>query len=74
MDIRRQKFLVLGLSKSGEAAALYLLSQGAETYVHDDAETEKVRAQRERLEALGARWMDTDALAGTVDKIRNVGK
>lgn len=67
MYIQKQKFLVLGLSKSGEAAARYLLSQGAETYVHDEADTEKVRAQRERLQEAGARWLPREQLFSAVE-------
>ena len=36
MNIRTQKFLVLGVSKSGTAVANYLLDNGATCYIYEE--------------------------------------
>ncbi len=54
MDIKRQKFMVLGVSKSGEAITEYLLKEGGQVFVHDDNDGEKVRKIVERLCTQGA--------------------
>ena len=50
----RQKFLVLGLSRSGIAAAEFLLERKAKVYVYDDLPDEKTDDASARLEGLGA--------------------
>lgn len=67
MDLKRQSFLVLGLSKSGEAAAEFLLSQGAKTFIFDDLDSEKIRRQRQALVSLGAVWAEKEMLNEMVD-------
>lgn len=67
MDLKRQSFLVLGLSKSGEAAAEYLLSQGAKTFIFDDLDSEKIRRQRQALVSQGAVWAEKEMLNEMVD-------
>ncbi len=67
MDLKRQTFLVLGLSKSGDAATRFLLSQGAKVLVFDDLESEKVKGQVEQLTALGAVWLEREKLVEQVD-------
>ena len=42
MYFERQTFLVAGLSRSGTAAAEYLLLNGAKVYVFDDVEDANV--------------------------------
>ena len=66
MDLKRQKYLVLGLSKSGEAAAKYLLSNGSKVFVYDDVESEKLKEQAEKLAALGAFVVQKEKLNETV--------
>lgn len=51
---REQSFLVLGLSKSGAAAADFLLKKGAKTYVYDDIEGSGVQKARLALIKNGA--------------------
>ena len=67
MDLKRQTFLVLGLSKSGDAATRFLLSQGAKVLIFDDLESEKVKGQVEQLTALGAVWIEREKLGEQVD-------
>ena len=50
-----QSFLVLGLSRSGVAAAEFLLSQGAETFVFDDVRGGAVENSIKSLAAKGAK-------------------
>ncbi len=67
MDLKRQSFLVLGLSKSGEAAAEFLLSQGAKTFIFDDLDSEKIRRQRQALVLQGAVWAEKEMLNEMLD-------
>lgn len=56
-----QTFLVAGMSRSGIAAAEYLLGQhAAAVYLYDDLDDENVRAATERLVALGGRAVSGD--------------
>ncbi len=54
MYFKNQKFLVAGLSKSGESSARFLLDRGAEVYLYDDVISETVSAVCLKLEELGA--------------------
>ncbi len=53
MLFERQIFLVAGLSRSGVAAAEYLVSKGAQVYLYDDVDDENVRAAETKLSELG---------------------
>ena len=66
MDFKRQTFLVMGVSKSGEAAAKFLLKKGARTLLYDECESEKMKAVFERLSAQGAEVVETSSLQETV--------
>ena len=55
MYLKRQVFLVLGLSKSGRAAAEFLLAEGAVTYIYDDLFNDRVEQVAKELEEKGAR-------------------
>lgn len=55
MYLKRQVFLVLGLSKSGRAAAEFLLTEGAVTYIYDDLFNDRVEQVAKALEEKGAR-------------------
>ncbi len=63
-----QSFLVLGLSRSGRAAAEFLLSKNAEVYLYDDMETERVEKELDRLSAQGGKRVDKEALAQMPEK------
>lgn len=54
MYFKNQKFLVAGLSKSGESSARFLLDRGAEVYLYDDVISETVSAVCASLEKSGA--------------------
>lgn len=68
MYLKRQTFLVLGLSKSGRAAAEYLLSKGAVVYLYDDLSSERVEQTLSSLETKGGRRLKKEQLA-TVTEI-----
>lgn len=65
MDLKRQKFLVFGLSKSGVSAAKFLLSRGADVSVYEELESEKIGENKSTLMALGAK-----ILKGEEDKTK----
>ena len=60
---RQQSFFVLGLSKSGMAAAEFLLKLGAKTYVYDDVSGEKIARAINALTALGAICVQANEIA-----------
>lgn len=58
-----QTFLVAGISRSGVAAAEYLLSEGAKVYLYDDVADENVRAATEKLVVKGAHAVKKEELS-----------
>ena len=54
MYFRNQKFMVAGISKSGESCARFLLDRGAEVYLYDDVVSENISAVMNELASLGA--------------------
>ena len=62
MYLKRQAFLVLGLSKSGQAAAEFLLENHAVTYLYDDAVSERLEQTTAWLEQKGAKRVGKDDL------------
>ena len=54
MYLKKEKFLIVGVSKSGTSACELLLSKGAKCFVYDDAETETVKNAEKRLSEKGA--------------------
>ena len=63
MYLSNQIFLVLGLSKSGRAAAEFLLSRRATVYIYDDLAGERVEQIADDLEKLGAKKMEKNHLS-----------
>ena len=63
MYIKRQSFLVFGLSRSGKAAAQYLLSHGATVYVYDEIESERIAQTTAELEKMGAKQFTKDKIS-----------
>ena len=64
----KQSFFVLGLSKSGIAAAEYLLTRKAKVYIYDDVSSAQIEKTIERLESLGAMRVSKE----TLDKMQEV--
>ncbi|MGN0815002.1 MAG: UDP-N-acetylmuramoyl-L-alanine--D-glutamate ligase [Candidatus Coproplasma sp.] len=54
MYFKNQKFLVAGISKSGESSARFLLARGAEVYLYDDVVNQNVEKTVGDLVASGA--------------------
>lgn len=54
MYFGNQKFLVAGMSRSGEGCAEFLLKRGAKTYIYDDVITDKVADKIKSLQTKGA--------------------
>lgn len=52
---KQQVFLVLGVSRSGCAAAEFLLSRSAVTYIYDDLENDRIEQSLRDLESKGAK-------------------
>ncbi|MBQ8319609.1 MAG: UDP-N-acetylmuramoyl-L-alanine--D-glutamate ligase [Clostridia bacterium] len=67
MYLQQQSFLVLGLSRSGTAAAEYLLENKAKVYLYDDLDGENIRVARKKLEDLGAKSLLKEALSQSVE-------
>ena len=54
MDVRTQKFLVLGVSKSGYYAVKHILSRGGTCYIYEELSGEKINQSISELISLGA--------------------
>ncbi len=57
-----QKFLVAGLSRSGEASAEFLLRRGASVYVYDDFSSDKITQTVDGLVKKGAIYVSAEKL------------
>ena len=53
MYFGNQKFMVAGMSKSGESCARFLLERSAQVYVYDDVVSDNITALSKELEELG---------------------
>ena len=60
MYFRNQKFMVAGMSKSGESSARFLLKHGAQVYVYDDVVSDNIKALMTDLQDLGAHIVDAE--------------
>lgn len=67
MYFGNQKFLVVGLSKSGEGSANFLLKRGGLVYIYDDVITEKVSQTINTLKQKGAIVVDQSSLSDAID-------
>ena len=66
MDIKRQKFLILGASKSGFSVAKYLQEKGATFYVYEELKTQKAIEALEKLKSLGVTNLSRDKVEETL--------
>ena len=57
MDLKNKKALVVGLKRSGVAAARFMAGRGAVVTVTDKAEAEKLVAEREALKGVNVRFV-----------------
>lgn len=67
MYLPKQSFLVLGLSRSGTAAAEFLLKAKSKVYLYDDIDGENIRSSRKKLELLGATWIEKEKLSQSAE-------
>ncbi|MBQ8684870.1 MAG: UDP-N-acetylmuramoyl-L-alanine--D-glutamate ligase [Clostridia bacterium] len=63
----QQIFFVLGLSRSGRAAAEFLLSKNAVVYIYDDVSGERVEQSARELVAKGAKRVAKEMLGKTAE-------
>ena len=69
MYLKTQKFLILGVSKSGSAVANYLLENGAQCYLYEDLKASKIQACIEALCKKGAKWVEKEQVDGVLKDI-----
>lgn len=68
MYLKTQKFLVFGLSKSGCAAADFLLKGGAAVDIYDELNSERIEETYEKLVTCGARRIPKEELAQALER------
>ena len=66
MIINSNKFLVLGVSKSGFSASSYLLSKGAVCYIYEQNELHKIKEKKDELISKGAIFLSNDNVDETL--------
>lgn len=66
MYFGNQKFLVAGLSRSGESSAEFLLRRGAQVFVYDDVVTDKIAETVKSLQTKGATAVTSETLNDAV--------
>lgn len=64
---KTQIFFVFGLSRSGQAAAEFLLGRGAIVYVYDELLSPRIEQAVEKLQGLGARRVEKEQLEKTCE-------
>ena len=69
MFLKKDKFLIVGISKSGIGAAELLLSKGAKCYIYDDGSTPSVIKAQKDLAEKGAVVVSKDELGDAIDTV-----
>lgn len=69
MDVKTQKFFVLGVSKSGFAAAEYIIAKGGECYFFEELKSPKIDIAIEKLIEMGAKQVSNAECDEILDKI-----
>ncbi len=69
MDVKSQKFFVLGVSKSGVAAAEFILNKGGECFFYEELQSPKIEQAISKLTELGGKKVDNDNVDEIMDKI-----
>ncbi len=69
MHLKTQKFLILGISKSGFSATKYALSHGAECYIYEELKNAKIDASITELKTLGAKLLTAQTIQEGLEKI-----
>ncbi len=66
MYFKNQKFMVAGMSKSGESSARFLLDRGAEVFVYDDVINDNIIAVMNGLATDGAHIVTAETYADAI--------
>ena len=69
MYLKTQKFLILGVSKSGSAVTKYALEQGAECYIYEELKNAKIDATVSDLINLGAKYLTNEQVDSVLNYI-----
>ena len=69
MFLKRDKFLIVGISRSGTSICKLLISRGAKCYIYDDYDGERVEQAKNMLEKLGATKVDGDEVYDLISEI-----
>lgn len=72
MNIGRQSFLIVGMSKSGVSATLFLLERGAKCYIFEELSTPKIQENISKLVDKGAiktSRKDVEGVLETIDVV-----
>ncbi|MBQ7642313.1 MAG: UDP-N-acetylmuramoyl-L-alanine--D-glutamate ligase, partial [Clostridia bacterium] len=69
MYLKKDKFLIVGISKSGVGATELLLKKGAKCYIYDDNMSEAVKNAEQELSGKGAITVLKDELASAIDSV-----
>ena len=72
MDVKRQTFLVVGVSKSGFAVANYILSNGGKCYLYEELNSPKIQDAISKLLQLGGVKVDRENIENILLEIDNV--
>lgn len=69
MYLKKDAFLIVGISKSGVSATEFLLNKGAKCYIYDDLANQRVLTEYKRLESLGATVVAKDEITDLLTQI-----
>ena len=72
MNVKNQKFLILGLSKSGEAAARYILNKGGKCRLYEEKESPAIKETIDSLSTLGGVFVfgeEDDQILSDIDVV-----
>lgn len=69
MNVKTQKFLVLGISKSGRSAGEYVLKSGGECYFYEELNSPVIDLAIKDLTALGGKRVDKENIDQIIEKI-----
>jgi UDP-N-acetylmuramoylalanine--D-glutamate ligase len=62
MNVKTQKFLVFGVSKSGFAVSKYILSQNGKCSIYEELKSEKIEESISVLKELGAKVLNEETV------------
>ncbi len=69
MYIKTQKFLIVGISKSGFSATKYAISRGADCFIYEELKNPKIESSINELITLGAKLLTSDTVYERLQEI-----